>query len=172
MDRLEQKRKQVDVAVSSLNTRHADDIGGGRLTVRTCMTPAPNCIVADSTVLDIVQLYHVKRFRHLLVTDARRKVLGVVSDRDVLPFFGAGVVPDEVRLSRITAAEIMSADVITIAANAPLSDAIELILNNGINCLPVEHEGRLVGILTSTDLYVVLQSLLSNVENPAEAALV
>jgi acetoin utilization protein AcuB len=158
MKRVDQKRSQIEAAVSAV----ACPFAGVALTVRAVMTPAPSCIVSDSTLLDIVHLYQHKRFRHLLVTDVRRRVLGVVSDRDVLRYLGPEK-RDEDELRTISAADIMSTDVITIHCDAPLTDAAYALHDHGINCLPVESDGRLVGILTSTDLYLALAVLLEGV---------
>jgi acetoin utilization protein AcuB len=162
MKRVDQKRSQIEAAVSAL----ACPIPGVALTVRAVMTPAPSCIVSDSTLLDIIHLYQHKRFRHLLVTDVRRRVLGVVSDRDVLRYLGPGE-RDEEKLRAVSAAEIMSTDVITINCEASLAEAAYALYDHGINCLPVESDGRLVGIVTSTDLYLALAVLLEGVSQCA-----
>jgi CBS domain-containing protein len=155
MTRVEQKRRQIERALDQLNDRASER----SLSVGAVMTPAPSCIAADSTLLDIIRVYRDRQFRHLLVTDGRHKVIGVVSDRDVLRFLGPDHPTDD-SLKGITASEIMTHDVITTTSEAPLADAISHMLDHGINCLPVEDDGRLIGILTSTDFYVALQVLL------------
>lgn len=128
--------------------------------MRAVMTANPICISPDTTLLELVKLFHAKEFRHPLVTDANGQLVGVVSDRDVIRCFGPGRYPDQNVLEGVTAAEIMSRDLVTLAPDAPLEQAIELICGYGINCLPVVEGTKLVGILTSTDLYVVLETLL------------
>lgn len=49
----------------------------------------------------------------------------------------------------LTAAQIMTSDVVTIAPNATIQDAIELLVHRRISGLPVvDPTGRLVGIIT------------------------
>lgn len=152
MNRFEEKRCQIESTLATI----ADDLP---LLVRDIMTPAPSCITVEATLLDIVRVYQARQFRHLLVTGAHHKVLGVVSDRDVLRFFGPHRPSDE-QLSEITAGDVMSTDLVTIGCDATIAKAIDLLLDQGINCLPVESDSRLVGILTTTDLYILLQILL------------
>ncbi|HEV2972965.1 MAG TPA: CBS domain-containing protein [Pirellulales bacterium] len=156
MNRLDVKRIQIREAVHRLGGCPAQ----GRLKVRDVMTPAPTCIASSTSVLDVVRMFHAKEFRHLLVTDPGGRLLGLVSDRDVLRCFGPGRYPDQERLAGITALEIMSADLITTAPEAPLVSSAGEMLGHGISCLPVLADDKLVGILTNTDLETVLEVLL------------
>jgi len=158
MDRLERKRSQVREAVGDFG---ALDRQGG-ISVGQVMTPEPNCIPAETNALELVRLFHAKQFRHLLVT-GEEGLLGVISDRDVIRCLGPDHSPQRATLTRITAAEIMSCDVVTVAPETPLEKAVALMLEEGISCLPVVREGGLVGILTNTDLHVVLQILLQTI---------
>ena len=90
MHRLDVKRIQVADALRWCG----GCAGQGRLRVRDVMTSAPTCIASSTSVLDVVRMFHAKEFRHLLVTDARERLLGLVSDRDVLRCFGPGRYPD------------------------------------------------------------------------------
>jgi CBS domain-containing protein len=119
-----------------------------------------------------VKLFHAKEFRHPLVTDADGNLVGVVSDRDVIRCFGPGRYPAEDVLRGITAAEIMSTDLVTISPEVPVQQAIELLCGYGINCLPVVSGAKLVGILTSTDLYIVLEMVLKALHRSSPAAAV
>jgi CBS domain-containing protein len=155
MERLERKRAQVAEALARMPL-------GGReeLVVGQIMTPGPNCISPQTSALELVRMFHAKQFRHLLVTDTRGQLLGVISDRDVLRCFGPTGCPDKEVLAGIHAAELMSTDVVTISPQVPISAALKLIVDEGISSLPVLAEGLLVGILTNTDLHIVLQMTL------------
>ena len=54
----------------------------------------------------------------------------------------------------------MSTDLITVSPETSLLEAVRLIVENGISCLPVVEHGRAIGILTTTDLYLALEQLL------------
>jgi CBS domain-containing protein len=88
--------------------------------------------------------------RHLPVVDGRMRLLGLVSQRDVLRA-GSNVSPmaKRARLAR----EVMTPNLITVRSFTPLRQALRLILDNKIGCLPVvEGDGRLIGIMTESDV--------------------
>jgi acetoin utilization protein AcuB len=154
--RLDVKRIQIHEALRRLGGCSAQ----GRLKVRDVMTPAPTCIASTTSVLDVVRMFHAKEFRHLLVTDPQGRLLGLVSDRDVLRCFGPGRYPDQQRLAGIAAVDIMSSDLITVSPEMSLAAAASEMLGHGISSLPVLADDKLVGILTNSDLNAVLEVLL------------
>ena len=163
MDRLDVKRVQLDGVV-----RQAGLEGGlCDLPVSRVMTPAPSCITSDTTALELVKLFHLKGFRHLMVTDAAGRLVGVISDRDVIRCFGPGRSPQRSVLSDIPASKLMSTDLVTVSPGMPLVDAVTLMVDQGISCLPVLADDKLLGILTNTDLHLILELLLQG--SPADA---
>lgn len=167
MDRIYEKRQQVAAALRELAEGSPDE----RLCVGKVMTRHPITISIDATVLDLVQLFHAREFRHPLVTDGEGRLAGVVSDRDVIRCFGPDKYPEEAVLKSITAGQIMSTDLVTTSPEASLESAVDLLFGYGINCLPVVSEGKLVGILTTTDLYLVLEALLAHLGRSPEGRL-
>ena len=81
---------------------------------------------------------------HLVVVDGKR-VVGVVSGKDILR---AG---DDQPLS-----DIMSHDVVIIGPEATLRRAAGIMRGRAVGCLPVVSDGRLVGIVTTSDLLTAL----------------
>lgn len=125
------------------------------------MTPAPTCIAPEATILELVRLVHAKKFRHLLVADEERRLIGVVSDRDIVRCFGPGEFPSDAVLEQMRAGDIMSRDVVTVGPDASPADCIDKMHEHGINCLPVVVDGRPIGILTTADLLRLLRRILS-----------
>jgi len=156
MDRIELKQRQVCEVLASLPTC----FGRANLTVGRVMTAGPYCVRPTTTALELVKLFHAKQFRHLMVTDEADRLVGVVSDRDVIRCFGPESRPDREVLEGISAGQIMSTDLVTIGPDTSLEKAVSLMIEEGISSLPVLAEGTLVGILTNTDLHVVLQQIL------------
>lgn len=56
-------------------------------------------------------------------------------------------------LDKVTAADIMRTEVLTVTADAPLVEAAQLMLQHKVSGLPVLEQGRLVGILTESDIF-------------------
>ncbi|MGD9724555.1 MAG: HPP family protein [Pirellulales bacterium] len=170
MDRLDSKRLQVLSALEAM----WHTTGGQPLTAEQVMTTTPVCVSRETTLPELVEIFHERHFRHLLVADDEGRLQGVISDRDVLRMMGPGTAYKEV-LEGILAGEIMSADLVTIGPRTSMTEAIGSLVDHGISCLPVVDSGRLVGIVTSTDLHVLLQMLLQAIrstgsEQPATAA--
>jgi CBS domain-containing protein len=101
------------------------------------------------------------RIRHLPVIDEGR-VVGVVSQRDLFKSalaaaLGYGETAQKKLLKTLRVKEVMSEPAITISPEAAIKDAVRLMLEKKIGCLPVVQGHTLVGIVTETDLlrYVV-----------------
>ncbi len=73
---------------------------------------------------------------------------GIVTEKDILlKVIAANRLPSEVKLS-----EIMSSPVITIQPKTSVREAARIMLKRGIRRLPVIDNGKLVGIVTDTDI--------------------
>ncbi|MBN1589712.1 MAG: CBS domain-containing protein [Pirellulales bacterium] len=156
MDHAIAKRQQVLDALN--DTSRLAQQGG--LLVGQVMTGRPSCITPDMSALQLIHLFHAKQFRHLLVLDEESVLIGVISDRDVIRCLGPDKHPEPSVLDGIAARDIMSTDLITVTPGTSLERAVTLMINHGISCLPVQIDSTLVGILTNTDLNVILQTLL------------
>jgi acetoin utilization protein AcuB len=152
----------MNAAASQVLNQPVGELGPGTeaVCVRDVMSTKPTCVGPNDTVLHLVRVFHEKQFRHLLVTDDDKQLLGVVSDRDVVRCFGPTDYPDQALLAKIKTAEIMSGDVITIDAEASLVAAIDLMHDQGVSCLPVLDNRRLAGIVTTSDLMRLLRRIL------------
>ncbi len=105
--------------------------------------------------------------RHLPVVDGERLV-GLVSERDVLRFTVSQLEPsqtsaarDQALKSRTFVAQVMTREVETVSPDESVAKAARRLLDKRIGCLPVvDAEGRLLGILTETDLLRALAKTL------------
>jgi acetoin utilization protein AcuB len=159
MDYAATKRRQV---LDALNDVERLSQQGG-LFVGQVMTGCPSCIAPDMPALELIHLFHAKQFRHLLVLNEENVLIGVISDRDVIRCLGPKRHPEPSVLDGIAARDIMSTDLITVTPGASLEQAVDLMIEHGVSCLPVQIDSTLVGILTNTDLNVILQTLLQTV---------
>lgn len=121
--------------------------------------------VAQSDTLDHA-LTTLKRFniRHLPVVKGDR-VVGIVSDRDVKkaapsPFDYPTAEEFRAFTSAVTVKEIMTKEVVTVTPLTPIEEAASLMSQKRIGALPVVQEGRLVGMLTETDVLGVMTEMM------------
>jgi acetoin utilization protein AcuB len=100
-------------------------------------------IDAEATTGEAILVMKLHRIRHLLVLD-RRHLVGIVSERDLLPWlFGE---------QEAKVADVMTPDLVTARPDMPLQRAAALMARHTISSLPVLERGKLVGIITTTDL--------------------
>ncbi len=125
--------------------------------VRELMTGALITARPDMPVLDARHLMIEKRIRHLLVTSDSGELLGIVTDRDIrlnLPSQATSLSVWELNylLTRLMVGKVMTQSVITVGPDREVRDAALLMLDHRIGALPVVDGGRLIGIVTETDL--------------------
>lgn len=115
--------------------------------VREIMKKRVETISASEPVTTARERMASRRIRHLVVT-AGHKVLGVISARDVDRPGRYGQVA--------TVGDAMSAPAVTATPETTLRQAANLLRGRTIGCLPVLEDGRLSGIVTTTDLLELL----------------
>jgi CBS domain-containing protein len=99
------------------------------------------------------------RIRHLPVVGPEGELRGIVTDRDLRHHLFVpnvhrqiGSVPVERLLEGVSVGALMSTPVVTVPSDAPLEEAGRLMREEGLGSLPVVDHGRIVGIVTETDL--------------------
>jgi acetoin utilization protein AcuB len=133
--------------------------------VRDLMTAEVITIGMDDTLHRARQIFHEKRFHHLVVME-EGKPIGVLSDRDLLrqlsPFVGVRMSerPQDLATLQKRVHQFMTRRLISVEPDATIPEAARLFMRQRVSCLPViDTAGRLVGILTTRDLvrWVVLR---------------
>jgi acetoin utilization protein AcuB len=114
-------------------------------------------VTPDTRLPQVLRLLQPRGFRHVPVVD-HQTLVGIVSDRDVkqamVSLAGAGAAGADLEHAReqLTASEIMGRTVTTIGPMDTVEEAARLMATQKISALPVTEDGRLVGIVTETDV--------------------
>jgi|RhiMethySRZTD1v2_1073278.scaffolds.fasta_scaffold01065_30 acetoin utilization protein AcuB len=113
-------------------------------------------ITPKTSLPEALALIRQRGIRHLPVVE-NDALVGIVSDRDLKRAMASSATSldrHELQylLDRVTAAEIMTPAVITASCRLPIEEAARLMLKEKISALPVTEEGRLIGIVTETDV--------------------
>ncbi len=155
----------------NLNTKTTVDVSApreislviGPTEVADVMTGKVVTLSPHHSFNDVANLMNDRYFRHCVVVDNARQVVGVISDRDILRSLARS---PNARTKSLD--QIMTRNPVTVKRNTPIVDAVAKILARRINCLPVvEDDGSVCGIVTSTDLLKSYQQLLELVQKQA-----
>ena len=114
------------------------------------MTVNPVTISQEALVEQALQMMETRKLRHLPVVDAKGNLVGIVSEKDLL----RARAEEPVR-------EVMTREVITVTEYTALEEAARIMADHRISSLPVMRHGKLVGIITETDLLRIFLELLS-----------
>lgn len=126
--------------------------------VRDLMSARVVTVGMDDTVQAVTRLFEHHGFHHAVVLDDDRKMIGVVSDRDLLratsPFVAKlAERPIDAQTLARPIHQLMSRRPITAMEDETVATAAHRMLELGCSCLPiVDHVGDLVGILTTRDI--------------------
>ncbi len=119
----------------------------------------------EMPITEALQLMKERRVRRLPVVDKRGNLIGIVSEKDLLyaspsPATSLSVYELHYLISRITVGNVMTKEVITVTEFTPIEEAACIMADNKIGGLPVVRDGRLVGIITETDIFKAFIELL------------
>lgn len=108
----------------------------------------------------LMRHYHVGSLVVVDEGEGRRTPVGIVTDRDVVVEVDAMDLDPKV----ITAGDIMSPDLLTVAETESVLKTIEVMRFKGVRRVPVvDGDNRLMGIVTIDDLLEVLAEELTNI---------
>jgi len=133
--------------------------------VRDRMSKHPITITADVPIDEALKMMRDNKVRRLPVVDKDGRLVGIVSEMDLLyaspsPATSLSVYEIHYLMARITVQDVMTKEVISIEEDMPLEEAARIMVDNKIGGLPVVRDGTLVGIITETDLFKIFLELL------------
>ena len=148
------------------------------MTVSSVMTRNPFTVVESDPVTDAQSLMRREKIHRLPVVDHHGKLLGIVSEKDLLyatpsPATTLNVYEMSNLLSKLKVSAVMTKakELITVSSDTLVEDAARLLVDNNIGGLPVVDDGKLVGIVTESDLFRLLIDLFGTRRRGVRATL-
>ncbi len=115
----------------------------------------------SDSVLQAEEQMSVADIRHLPVVDERHRVIGILSNRDLMRV-------GRKKRKELRVGDVMTRDVATVRPFTPAHKAATIMLERKINSLPVVgDEEQLVGIVTATDFLTIARDALLETKSSA-----
>lgn len=133
--------------------------------VKEYMSPSVVTTEPDALILDAQKLMQEHRIRRLVVVDKKGKLVGLITQdklREVAPSPATSLSVWELNylLAKMKVKDVMVKDVVTVAPNTSIEEAATLGQSRGIGTFPVIDKGKLVGLITTTDVFKILTQVL------------
>lgn len=134
--------------------------------VRDRMTVHPLTISQEESISGAHRYMQQQNIRHLPVLDRAGKMVGVVTEEDLVKAEPSGMTLLSVweihsLLDKVKVKDVMVRDVITTTEDAPIEEIAHIMLDLKIGCLPVMRDGKLVGIITESDIFRTFMELFA-----------
>lgn len=128
--------------------------------VERWMTPDPKTVPDDASISFVAMEMNRLKFRHFPVVEPSRagaRLVGIVSKYDIARGFPSNLNPFSVEVVEDSVprpvSSVMTKRVITTTPDCPIEEAARLLRSHRIGALPVVKDGKLVGIITESDLF-------------------
>ena len=128
-------------------------------TVGLFMTRDLFTVRPDDIVDFAATLMDWRHIRHVPVEDDKGMLVGLVSHRALLRLVAQGRMGKD---HRVTVDEIMNPEPVTVHPDTSTVEAIQIMRRQGLACLPVTRDNKLVGIVSEHDLIIVASHLLES----------
>ena len=122
-------------------------------------------VQVNEGIEDALKMMRDSNVRRLPVLDKGGKLVGIVSDKDLLyaspsPATSLSVHELHYLLSKLTVEKVMSSPVIWVTEYTPLEEAARIMVDSKIGGLPVLRDDKVVGIITETDMFKIFLEML------------
>jgi len=141
------------------------------------MSKPPITVREGTGVDEALRLMHSENVRRLPVVDKHGKMVGIVSELDLLkvspsPATTLSIYEIPYLLSKIKMKDIMTTDIVSASEDTTLEDAARIMADNKIGGLPVLRGDNVVGMITETDLFKVFLEMLGGRQGGVRITLV
>lgn len=132
--------------------------------VKERMTRNPLSITPDTGVSEAQAMMKREKIHHLPVLDKDEKLVGIVTEKDLLyasPSVATTLSVYEMTslLAKLHVDKVMTRNVVTITEDVPLEEAARIMADRRIGGLPIMRGPTLVGMITESDLFRIFIEL-------------
>jgi CBS domain-containing protein len=153
-------------------------------TAADLMTRSVLSVGPDTPLLEVYRLFVNEQIHGAPVMDEEERLIGVISSSDLLraiederdtavassdylrdllefsgPDWGRGLTDFQDRLAQLTVADVMTAAVLSVQSDTPISEVARLLRQHGVHRAWVEEKGRLCGVISTFDLLPLVEQL-------------
>ena len=137
--------------------------------VKFLMNPNPAWGTPDMSAIEAQEMMSTKSIRHLPIVDGEKNLVGLITKSSL-----KAALPSDVSqfshfeisytLGKIKVQSIMVTDVVSIEEDIPIEHAAWLMDDRKIGTLPVVSDGKLIGIISDSNIFIAMTSLLGAYE--------
>ncbi len=118
----------------------------------------------DTSIHDAVALFKKEHIRRAPVIQSG-KMVGIISEKDLInaspsPVTSLSVWEMNYLLSKVTVKQVMTKKVKTVDVTTPIEEAARIMADNKFGGMPVLRSGKVVGMITETDLFKIFLELM------------
>ncbi|WP_108651784.1 CBS domain-containing protein [Dongshaea marina] len=136
--------------------------------IQDVMSRAVKSVSPETSLQEVASLMCLQRFSSIPVIDSQGILTGVIAERDILKFLFPDIKDlmespsainfqaleqDYRKIFSMTAAELMSKQVISVTPDYPLLKAVAVMARHNFRRIPVTQEGVLVGMVSMGDIH-------------------
>lgn len=121
--------------------------------VEEIMNTSVPTLSPSHTINDALKLLKEKRIRHIPIVNSEKAVLGVVTDRDLKEATPSSLISSQnAEIYDLPLEQIMTKNPITGHPLDFVEETASIFYDNRIGCLPIVSQGKLIGMITESDL--------------------
>ncbi len=144
--------------------------------IRERMSHPVVTVQAEASMQEALDIMRKERIRRLPVVNKRGQLVGIVTETDLAkasPSSATTLSRWEIRelVGKVKVEEIMTTEVISVSDDTPIEEAARIMADCDVSGLPVMREGKLVGLITETDLFKIFLELFAARESGVRVTL-
>jgi len=133
------------------------------LTANQIMSSAVTILKSNDTISDTIKIFKETKLRHIPVVTSNKRVVGILSDRDILHYLSG--MTDDFTQNKLPIRNndeikhLMKSQVLTASTDTDVRFIARLFVEQHIGAMPIVKDGNIVGIITRSD---VLNAVMRN----------